>query len=583
MPAGLRDCRWLISRTNSEYVDYVSRLTGLSQHLSRILINRGIKTPDRLDFFLNPDLTKLSDPFDLPGMGGAVARIREAAARGERVFVHGDYDADGITATAIMIEALRRLGIDPMFYIPNRLLGYGLGEEGVRRARDCGASLIVTVDCGITSFEAVAEAASHGIDVVVTDHHEPATHDDQRGPAKALLPSAVAIINPKLALKSGAPEETPAAELSGAGVALKLAQALLGNNIENIRDLFDLAALGTAADVVPVTGDNRIILREGLRLIQSGERMGILALKEIAGVKPGALRTTAVHYMLVPRINAAGRISDATDVANLLLTNQSGEAARLAEWLDGLNQRRQEIGELVYAAAMDELRASGYPENGESAIVVAGHGWHRGVLGIAAARIAEAFYRPAFVLSIEDGVAKGSARSIPPFDIHEGLSRCREILKTFGGHKQAAGLSLPATDVDSFRKLISGIVRESVSEGDLVPSLRIDVQLDIPDVTTELVRQISALEPFGCGNEEPVFGVKAARMMQPRIVGNNHLKMFLKRNGKSIDCIGFDLGGLLDSIGSGELVDAAFVPVINEWDGGRGLQLNLKALRETTA
>ncbi|HTZ18151.1 MAG TPA: single-stranded-DNA-specific exonuclease RecJ, partial [Dissulfurispiraceae bacterium] len=494
MPVGLRDCKWLLSRTNREYVDYVSGITGFSTHLAQVLINRGIKTSARIDSFLNPDLTKLSDPFDLPGMSGAVARIREAANRGERVLVHGDYDADGITATAIMTEALRRHGIDAQFYIPNRVHGYGLGHEGIKSARDCAASLIVTVDCGITSFAATAEAVSLGIDVIVTDHHEPATHNAiSDGPGTILLPSAVAIVNPKLAASPSGNEEMPAAELSGAGVALKLAQALLGNDIENVRDLFDLAALGTAADIVPVTGDNRIILKEGLSLIQSGERAGIRALKEIASVKAGALRTSTLHYMLVPRINAAGRISDATDVVNLLLTDSSGEAARLAEWVDGLNQQRQEIGESVYSAAMEMVQALGYRENGDSAIVVAGHGWHRGVLGIAAARIAEAFYRPAFVLSIEDGTAKGSARSIPPFDIHEGLRRCSGILKRFGGHKQAAGLSLSAADIEVFREQISGIVRESVQEDDLVPVLRIDAQLNLSDVTMELVREIAGL------------------------------------------------------------------------------------------
>ncbi len=396
-----------------------------------------------------------------------------------------------------------------------------------------------------------------------------------------MLPEAIAIINPKIMSRGPASDAAPSAELSGAGVAFKLAQALLGNNIDNVRDLLDLAALGTAADVVPVVGDNRSILKEGLSLIQAGVRIGIRALKEVSGVKSGALRAAAIHYMLIPRINAAGRIADATDVVRLLLTESYGEAAYLAEWLNGLNMQRQQIGESVHNEAMEELRSLGALENGAGAIVVAGKGWHRGVLGIVAARITEAFYRPAFVLSIDNGLANGSARSIPPFDVHSGLSRCKELLKSFGGHKQAAGLSLSVSDIASFSRMISGIVRDMVAENDLVPVLRIDASLRLAEVTMDLVQQIAQLEPFGFGNEEPVFGARGLEVAQSRIVGNNHLKMYLRQNGKGIDSIGFDLGGMLGSARNGDLVDAAFLPVLNEWDGGRYVQLNLKALRES--
>ena len=579
MAFGVVGCKWLLSKTNREYVDYVSRLTGFSPHLAQVLINRGIKTSAQIESFLSPDLTRLSDPFELSGIRKAVARIGAAAKQGEMVLVHGDYDADGITATAIMIEALKRFGIDALYYIPNRTLGYGLGAEGIRRAKESGASLIITVDCGITSFDAVAAANSFGIDIIITDHHEPARTNDQQ---EILLPAAVAAINPKLMPRTSGPEEAPAAELSGAGVAFKLAQALLGNNIDNVRDLLDLAALGTAADVVPVLGDNRIILKEGLKLIQSGNRVGIKALKEVSGVKSGTLRTSAIHFMLVPRINAAGRIADATDVVKLLLTDSPGEAAYLAEWLNGLNLKRQEIGEYVHNKALEVLQSSRLSESGAGAIVVCGKDWHRGVLGIAAARLAEAFYRPAFVLSIEDGIAKGSARSIPSFDIHGGLSLCKSILKSFGGHKQAAGLSLRSTDVDSFREMISNIVCDTVSADDFVPMLRIDATVSLSDINMELAEQITRLEPFGCGNEEPVFGAKGLEVTQPRIVGNNHLKMYLRQNGKGIDSIGFTLGGTFGNARNGDIVDAAFLPMINEWDGGRNLQLNLKALREST-
>jgi single-stranded-DNA-specific exonuclease len=577
MSYAMSNCKWLLSRTNREYVDYVSKLTGFSIPLAQTMINRGIKTAGQLDSFLNPRLTMLADPFDLPGMAKAVRRIADAVQSGERIFIHGDYDADGVTATAIVMDALKKLGSEPRYHIPARAFGYGLGSEGIKKAKESKASLIITVDCGITSFEAVSAANSIGIDVIVTDHHEPVRDTTSANPAgRFVLPDAFTVVNPKL--EQG---PSPSADLSGAGVAFKLAQALLGNSLDNVLELIDLAALGTAADVVPVVGDNRIILKEGLKLIQSGVRPGIKALKEVAGIKPGSMRATALHFMLIPRINAAGRIADANDVVKLLLTDSDDEAMRLAEWLNGLNVRRQEIGESVFSEAMDMLQASGRGPEGTGAIVVCKEGWHRGVLGIVAAKMTEAFYRPSFILSVEAGVARGSARSIPSFDIYHGLSRCNELLRTFGGHKQAAGLSLSSGDIDSFRDMISRLVLETVAEDDMVPVLRIDAPLKLSDVTADFVREITCLEPFGYGNEEPVFGAKRLEIVQSRIVGNNHLKMYLKQNGKGIDSIGFDLGGMLDEVGPGAMVDAAFVPMMNEWDGGRNLQLNLKSVRES--
>ena len=577
MSYAMSNCKWLLSRTNREYVDYVSKLTGFSIPLAQTMINRGIKTAGQLDSFLNPRLTMLADPFDLPGMAKAVRRIADAVQSGERIFIHGDYDADGVTATAIVMDALKKLGSEPRYHIPARAFGYGLGSEGIKKAKESKASLIITVDCGITSFEAVSAANSIGIDVIVTDHHEPVRDTTSANPAgRFVLPDAFTVVNPKLEQGTW-----PSADLSGAGVAFKLAQALLGNSLDNVLELIDLAALGTAADVVPVVGDNRIILKEGLKLIQSGVRPGIKALKEVAGIKPGSMRATALHFMLIPRINAAGRIADANDVVKLLLTDSDDEAMRLAEWLNGLNVRRQEIGESVFSEAMDMLQASGRGPEGTGAIVVCKEGWHRGVLGIVAAKMTEAFYRPSFILSVEAGVARGSARSIPSFDIYHGLSRCNELLMTFGGHKQAAGLSLSSGDIDSFRDMISRLVLETVAEDDMVPVLRIDAPLKLSDVTADFVREITCLEPFGYGNEEPVFGAKRLEIVQSRIVGNNHLKMYLKQNGKGIDSIGFDLGGMLDEVGPGAMVDAAFVPMMNEWDGGRNLQLNLKSVRES--
>ncbi len=570
MPAAAMNFRWTVSRTNPEYVEYISRLTGLSSPVSQTLINRGIKTPGQITSFLNPDISGLSDPYGLSGMPEAVKRISAAINKKERILVHGDYDADGVTATAIVIDTLRKLGADALYYIPDRALGYGMGLEGVRRAKESGVSLIITVDCGITAFEAASAARTMGIDVVITDHHEPAVLDGK----PESLPEASAIINPKVGQK-----DSPLSILSGAGVAFKLSQALLGNKIENARGLLDLAALGTAADVVPLVCDNRVLVKEGCNLICSGARPGIRALRQAAGIKANGITASTLQFMLIPRINAAGRIADASDVVKLLLTDSGDEAAGLAEWLNGLNKQRQDIGESVYDQAMEMIRAYGPDAAASGALVVGAEGWHPGVLGIVAARIADAFYRPAFVFSIKDGVAKGSARSIPSFDVHAGLNSCSRILGSYGGHKQAAGLSLPASGLDAFREMISRIVLDTIPADDLVPSIRIDAALRISEINSGLIDEIARLEPFGCENEEPLFGARGLEVSQARIVGSNHLKMHLRQQGRGMDSIGFDMGGMLDHFGNGDIIDAAFLPVMNEWEGGRKMQLNLRAVR----
>ena len=575
-----KTCKWVVNRTNPEYVSYISRLASVSPSFAQVLINRGLKTSEQVAFFLNPDLSRLSDPFEMPGTRAATDRIREAVKRGERVLIHGDYDADGITATAIMVEGLSGLGLDVRYFIPHRINhGYGFGAAGIEKAKEVEAKLIITVDCGITSFEAVSAATSLGIDVIITDHHEPVRASSVERQAlsvkeEIILPEALAIINPKL-MTLDAQHST----LSGAGVAFKLIQALLDNNIDNVRQLLDLAALGTGADVVPVVGDNRVILSEGIKLIHSGERPGLRALKEAAGIRPDFFKTSFLYYTLIPRINAAGRIADANDVVRLLTTKSAEEAMTLAKWLNGLNFKRQEIEELVYRDALNRLEQTG---DDHAAVVIAGEGWHPGVVGIVASKLAEKYYKPAFVFSVVNGEAKGSARSIPPFDIYKGLTQCKDILRRFGGHKQAAGLSLRSDDLDRFRDMISGVVRDSLSEDDSAPVLNLDATVNISDINIEMVEELARLEPFGHGNEEPLFGARGLEVIQPRIVGKNHLKMHLRQKGRRVDSIGFDFGGLLSTLEDNSLIDAAFSPKINEWDGGRFLQLNLKAIRMTS-
>jgi single-stranded-DNA-specific exonuclease len=580
--------RWFVNRTNPEFVSYISRTSSVSPVLSQILINRGLKTAGEISSFLNPDLSQLSDPFDMQDMKKAVDRITAASKRGERVFVHGDYDVDGLSATAILFETLKRIGIDAWYFIPNRIEhGYGFNPPSVKKAKALGAHLIITVDCGITSFEATALCRKEGIDVIITDHHEPFISREQKQ-AKSLedvqssnsmlsahrsllLPDAHAVINPKI---SG--QQSPVFHLSGAGIAFKLAQALAMHDSRlTTHDLFDLAALGTMADVVPLTGENRLIVKEGLKLMGKSTRRGLLALHEVSRITGKEMRTGLLLFTIIPRINAAGRMSDPNNVLKLLLTDSDDEANELSLWLDRLNTERQQIEEEVLQEALDQLHEKGV----SPVIVLASERWYRGVIGIVASRIAEKFYRPTFILTIEGEIARGSARSIPSFDIYKALTQCKELLTGFGGHKQAAGLELQSRNIRPFEECMNSFARATLSDADLIPLLELDADIDFADINLALLKEVKMLEPFGCGNPEPVLGSKGLEVLYPKIVKDNHLKMKLRQKKYSLDAIGFDMAAFFEKLSDSETFDAAFTPMVNEWEGQRYLQLNLKALR----
>ncbi|HET6513675.1 MAG TPA: single-stranded-DNA-specific exonuclease RecJ [Thermodesulfovibrionales bacterium] len=567
------NCRWLLNKTNPEFVRYLSRLTAVSPLLAQILINRGIKSADTVHAFLHPALTSLSDPYDLPDMKAAVERIKVARDRGERVLVHGDYDADGLTSTAIMVSALRTLGIDVSSFIPNRMShGYGFNPVSVGIAKKFGAKLIITVDCGISSVDAAGEAKREGIDVIITDHHEPSK---EPGSGKELLiPDAVAVIDPKLQ-SSGSALST----LAGAGVAFKVAQAFaLDGDLPFTDDdsfsLLDLAALGTLADVVPLIGENRAIMKEGLRSVRDGRRPGIKALMEVSGITGREIKAGLLSFTVVPRINAAGRMGDAGDVVGLLLSDSDEETSSMARILDHTNSERQRIEEEVYQEALFQLEAKGY----DAAIVLSGKGWHIGVLGIVASRIAEEFRRPAFIFSIAEGIAKGSARSVPAFDVYGGIYRCRDIVIAFGGHKQAAGVKVDVSSLPAFEERMNSIVRDLLEREEAVPAIEIDAEVNLSEITASLVQELSLLEPLGNGNPEPLLGARKLDVIKPRVVGSNHIRMRLQQRSSSLDAIGFDMARLFESLSSASL-DAVFTPMMNEWNGSRRLQLNLKAFR----
>lgn len=551
--------KWLINRTNKAYISYLSNASSISPAISQVMINRGIKTPSEVKDFLSPDIRAMSEPFEIEGIRGAVEAVIDAKNAGKKILVYGDYDADGLTATSIMVSCLRRLGADVSYFIPNRFLhGYGFNLNAISLAKEISASLIITVDCGITSFEAVESAKKEGIEVIITDHHEPI-----RVGSQAKVPLAHSVINPKL---NGSQRTF---HLSGSGVALKVAQALGMDTYE----FLDLTAIGTVADMVPLTGENRVIVKEGLSIIEKAIKPGIKALSSVSGLEGREIKANTLSYTIIPRINAPGRLSDASDVVELLLSEDEDVAFRIAKGMDKINSDRQKIEESVYNSAYRMLGQMPLT----SAIVLWAEGWHEGVIGIVAGKIADAFKRPTFILSIKDGVAKGSARSIPQFDIHKGLSDCKGLLMAFGGHPQAVGLRLSIDNLNPFKEKITAIVESEVK--DFIPALEIDAHIDINEITFGLVREISSLEPFGYGNSEPIFGSKNLTPINPRVVGEKHLKMKLKGNGKAVEAIGFDMGGFMEKLEESDTIDAAYTVNINEWEGGRTLQLNLKGLR----
>lgn len=553
--------RWLVNKTNDEFLAYISKNASISTAFAQILVNRGLKDITSINDFLSPSLQNLHDPFLMPDVGKAVERIKSASAKKETVLVCGDYDADGVTSTALLIYALRKLGLKTFYHIPNRITeGYGLSEHGIQKAKAVGAGLIITVDCGISSENEIAMASSNGIDTIVTDHHEP--------PEK--LPEATAVINP-----CRADSEYPCKNLAGVGVVYKLAQALL-QNAELDEELLALVAVGTIADSVPLTGENRIFVAFGLKVLGNGSIMPwIDSLKEVSGIGDKYPRSGLLSYTIIPRINAAGRLGGADQVVELFLTQDKNEAKKIARFLENQNRQRQRIEEDVLKSAIDMLRT--YPP--DEAIVLHSHEWHQGVIGIVASRLAEMFYKPAFLFSVKDSVAKGSARSIPALNIYKSISECAELLIGFGGHKQAAGIKLRTDNLPAFKKKINSVIEKNLTAEDTVPTLEIDAAVELFEINSNLVREINLLEPFGYANPEPLLGAKDVEIINPRIVGNNHIKMRLKQKSSAIDTIGFCMGDSLEEVNGSNAVDIVFVPRINEWNGNKTLQLNLRALR----
>jgi single-stranded-DNA-specific exonuclease len=536
-----------------------------------ILASRGLTEAEEAKKFLSPKLADLFDPFLLSQMDRAVDRVIKALKENQRIMVYGDYDVDGITSTALMFLMLNRLGADVTYYLPNRLVeGYGISEDGLLEAERRKVNLLITVDCGITAVDEFFTAARKGIDCIITDHHEPSDR----------IPEVHAIVNAKL---DG--ESNPGFELSAVGVAFKFAQALyrrLGQDESELEEHLDLVALGTAADIVPMVGENRILTKFGLQQIARTNKPGLKALIFVAGLMGQKIGTGQVVFILAPRINAIGRLGDAEQAIKLLTTKDEAKAATIARILNAENKRRKDIDEQTLNEALAMIE-SDIDLDEESAIVLASRGWHQGVIGIVASRLVEKFHRPTVMIAIDGDEGKGSARSIPGFHLYEALRECESDLIRYGGHKYAAGLSIAPERIDSFRESLNRVSHRMLSDDDLVPKLNIDAEIEVDTIDEGLVDILERFAPFGPQNMRPVFVTHATEIVgTPHIVGKKHLRFKVRKGESVIDCIGFNQGDFLRQLSFRPmLVDMVYVLENNFWNGVNRIQIRTRDIRLT--
>lgn len=562
--------RWRARTGSAPDAARIARLTGelrLPDRVCALLLARGIDGAAPARDFLRPRLDLLHDPLDLPDMPRALERVRHALHAGETILVHGDYDVDGMCASALLTRVLRALGGRVVPFVPDRLRdGYDLGRAGVAAAREAGAALIVTADCGTGATDAVAAARDAGIDVVITDHHTPPDR----------LPDAVAIVNPMRQA------ERPTS-LCGAGVAFKLCQALWrdgGRDSEELLWHLDLVAVATVADLMPLTAENRTLVHYGLRVLRRTRNAGLRALMRVARIDQETVTAGQIGHVLAPRLNAAGRIGDPRSGVQLLLCDDEATAQPLALELDALNANRRDLDRRMLDQALERL-ARDYDPGRDAGIVIAGEDWHPGVVGIVASRVVERVCRPTLLIALRgDGTARGSGRSVRGFDLYAALGSCAHLLERYGGHRAAAGLDVRADRIDALRKAFNEHARQHLDRSDLSQDVPIDGPLELGDCTAELARLIARLGPFGVGNPTPTFLARGVRAAEAREVGKGHLRARLERDGASLEAIGFGLAERFGDAGGAERpLDVVFRLEVDEWRGEERVQARLVDFR----
>lgn len=522
---------WVVAKSVSEdKVEKLSKELGISKIVSEILVSRGYMEPEEADKFLNPRIEDLHSPFLMPQMEQVVNRITQAIKVKEKILIYGDYDVDGTTAASLLYNIFRKFNLIPEIYIPNRLTeGYGLTEKGVEYCSSSYVNLIITVDCGVTNVKEVGFLRDNGIDVIITDHHE---SEDE-------LPPAFAILNPKIG------REYPFRELCGCGIAFKLGQAIyekLGLETQELMNYLDLVALATVCDVTPLVGENRIIAKYGMKTLANTQNTGLEALLESVGLKNHSIDTGHLGFVLGPRINAQGRLGEAKDVIKLFTTTDRGEADKIANKLKQENIERQAIQEKILGEALQEVEKINLSE--KKALVLAKKGWHPGVIGIVASKLAEKFHRPAILIDKESG--RGSGRSISSFHLYNTLSQCKKLLTNFGGHRLAAGLTIEPKNIQLFKEEFETLAFSQLMSEGLTPKFFVDKEITHQEITEDLFNEVRRFAPFGGGNPRPTFLTQGLQVIgYPEIVRRNHIKFKVRGDGYTgIKAIGFDLGDI---------------------------------------
>ena len=562
--------RWSLLNPDQNTVSSVKKAFRTSEVIARVLANRNILNPNLARPFFTPNLDMLHNPYLMQDMDKAVERVLTNINSGKPIMVFGDYDVDGTTGAASLYLAFQKFGADVTYYIPDREKeGYGLSYHGIEVAKDIGIDLIITCDCGINAFVQVDFANEQNIDIIITDHH---TTDTE-------LPKAHAILNPKRE-----DCEYPFKGLCGGGVAFKLITAI-GNELNipltDYEEIIPLITLGTAADVVPIKDENRVIVHHGLNILENLEKPGLKTLLELAGLK-GHISVGQLVFSIAPRINAAGRIGDANRAVELLVTDDQDKARLLAKELDNENKRRQIIQQAVVDEALLKVNAEADLKN-ENALVLANAGWHPGVVGIVASKIKEEFNRPTIIIALENGSGKGSARSVAGFDLYEALTACKTHLDDYGGHPMAAGLTLSNKKLEDFKKAFINFANERLTEENLQATLTLDSEIALQDITPRFMEFLDKLSPYGPGNMRPKFAIRNAEIAgAPKVIGKTgeHIRFKIRQGLKSYPAVGFGLSNKYEMLITGQPVDIACVVETNEWQGNTSIQMNVRDIKQ---
>ena len=558
--------KWEFYDSDNAKINEISQKFNISELLATVLVNRNIKTDEEIKLFLNPTRNDFHDPYLMPDMKIAVDRIIKAIDEKEKTMIYGDYDVDGITSITVLSKFLNQCGLNVGYYIPNRLNeGYGLNKKAIKSIADEGYKLIITVDCGISSTEEIDYAYSLGMEVIITDHHEPLD----------ILPNALAIIDCKRK-----DNKYPFNSLAGVGVSFKLIQAIgqrLNLPEKEYLKYLDIVCIGTISDIVPLVDENRVIAKLGLMLIKQTKTPGVKALLKATSYKE--VNSTTVSFGIAPRINACGRMGHEKDALELFLTENIVEAEQITEKLNEYNKQRQNIEKRIFEEAIAKIEKN--EENKKNMIILGSENWHHGVIGIVSSKITELYYKPSILICFENDNGKGSGRSIPGFDLHEALCLASDYLEKYGGHEMAVGLSLKKKDFKAFKEKLESIA-ENLHTDELTPIIKIDKEITLNDIKIENVKELNLLEPFGESNKTPIFIYRNLKIDSIRALSEGkHLKLTIKDENKIINAIGFNMGKYSEEYLIGDKIDVIGVLEINTFNGIESVQINMKDIRKS--